>query len=377
MKVLIISPYYKPGYKAGGPIQSIYNLSNLLGNQLEIYVLTQSNDFGESEIFNNIDEDQWNNNGNHKVYYCNSKKFNIITLKSIIESVNPQIIYFNSLFQTLTWRTIISNKFNKINAQIIIAPRGELDPGALKLKSFKKKYFIKILKYFIEKDIVFHATTEEEKPNIRKHFFNVIKVAENVPNLIANKPEKEIKIINQTNLVFISRISPKKNLSYCIDVLNKINIDGVINFDIIGPLEDKEYLNEVQKKISNLQKNIIVKYIGEVPNHNLINVTKKYHYLFFPTKAENYGHIIYEALSYGIPVVLSDQTPWRQNDNGVFVSNLEKIDEFQLIIERLHKLDNSEFLRLSNQAYEFAKNKVDIHKITNSYKNLFNANNQK
>ncbi len=37
------------------------------------------------------------------------------------------------------------------------------------------------------------------------------------------------------------------------------------------------------------------------------------HDLFFlPTLGENFGHVIYEALSAGLPVLLSDQTPWGQ-----------------------------------------------------------------
>ncbi|MNU19453.1 UDP-D-galactose:(glucosyl)lipopolysaccharide-1,6-D-galactosyltransferase [compost metagenome] len=377
MRILIVSPYYKPGYKAGGPIQSTYNLSKLLENKIEIFVFTQSNDFGENVIYNNIEENKWCELDNHKVYYCSEKKFNIKTLKNIIDNVNPELIYLNSLFHSLSWKAIITNKIRKLGPEIIIAPRGELDPGALKLKSLKKSIFIKIIKYFIKKNIVFHATTIEEKPNIARFFSNKIRVAENVPNLILEKPVKEIKYKNKTNLVFISRISPKKNLSYCIDVLNKINVEGQINFDIIGPLEDKVYWNNIQKGISNLNKNIILNYIGQVPNHELITETTKYHYLFFPTKAENYGHIIYEALSYGIPVILSDQTPWREENNGVFVRSLDNINKFVNLIEDLHKIDNDEFSVLSTKAYEFAKNKVNIEEIKESYKNLFNATNTK
>jgi glycosyltransferase involved in cell wall biosynthesis len=32
---------------------------------------------------------------------------------------------------------------------------------------------------------------------------------------------------------------------------------------------------------------------------------------FLPTAGENFGHAIFEALSTGAPVLISDQTPWR------------------------------------------------------------------
>ena len=33
---------------------------------------------------------------------------------------------------------------------------------------------------------------------------------------------------------------------------------------------------------------------------------------FLPTRGENFGHVIAEALSVGTPVLISDQTPWRK-----------------------------------------------------------------
>ena len=30
-----------------------------------------------------------------------------------------------------------------------------------------------------------------------------------------------------------------------------------------------------------------------------------------PTLGENYGHAIFEAMTTGVPVMISDQTPWR------------------------------------------------------------------
>lgn len=37
-----------------------------------------------------------------------------------------------------------------------------------------------------------------------------------------------------------------------------------------------------------------------------------------PTQGENYGHVFIEALSSGTPILLSDQTPWRNlKDKGI------------------------------------------------------------
>ena len=376
MKILIISSYYKPGYKAGGPIQSVYNMSKLLGTNLDICVLTMSNDMGEDKKYD-VTKNIWLEYDQHHVKYIDKEQF---SLKKILEeeiALKPDYIYFNSLFSKHTYQIILHNFYNKLNAKIIIAPRGELDPGALKIKKLKKKVFLTIFNFFTNARIMFHATTITEKENIARYFKNDIVVAENVPNLIIKKPEKPRKEKNQTNFVFISRITPKKNLKYCIDVFSQLNFDGEINFDIIGPLEDKEYWSIVEEKIKFLNNKIKVNYIGEIPNNLLLEKTKKYHYLFFPTLAENYGHIIYESLSYGIPVIISNQTPWKENNNGVFVRNLENNKGFLDLILNLHSLGNKEYIELSKTAFIFAQTKVNITELTNSYKKLFNEKNSK
>ena len=51
-----------------------------------------------------------------------------------------------------------------------------------------------------------------------------------------------------------------KNLLYALEVLDEIDIK--INFDIWGPISDKDYWEKCQEKISNLPENIMVKYMG-------------------------------------------------------------------------------------------------------------------
>ena len=42
----------------------------------------------------------------------------------------------------------------------------------------------------------------------------------------------------------------------------------------------------------------------------VIETFSKYDVFLFPTKGENYGHVIFEALAGGCIPIISDQTPW-------------------------------------------------------------------
>jgi len=49
--VLIFVGAYTPGYKAGGPIQSIQNLVECLNNDFEFKIITSDRDIGDSKAY--------------------------------------------------------------------------------------------------------------------------------------------------------------------------------------------------------------------------------------------------------------------------------------------------------------------------------------
>ncbi|SEG42690.1 Glycosyltransferase involved in cell wall bisynthesis [Halpernia humi] len=372
-KVFIFSNFYKPGYLAGGPIQSVFNLATLMGEHFEIYIYTQNYDFKKREIKYKIDTGIWIDQENHsKVKYVNHFTYYFRATKQLYE-IKPEVIYFNSLFSISTMTNILPSLIYSIinKSKIIIAPRGELDSGALNLKSFKKKAYIKVFSFLFSSKVTFHATTELEKLEILAQNKNFkIQVANNIPKLVSQKLPK-IKETLKSNFVFISRISPKKNLLYALQCFAQTKVEGIINFDIIGPFEDIQYWKKCEAEILKLPQNIICNIIGPLNHTEIEETLQKSHFLFFPTLAENYGHVIYECLSYGIPVIISNNTPWKQNDNGIFVNDLAQPEAFVKIIENVHQLDNEEYEIESNKAFNYAKQSIDAQELINSYRQLF------
>ncbi|EMF0633691.1 glycosyltransferase, partial [Enterococcus faecium] len=149
-----------------------------------------------------------------------------------------------------------------------------------------------------------------------------------------NKQEESL------NLVFLSRIVPKKNLDYAIEILK--TLDEEVSLDIFGPIEDKSYWEFCQKKISNLPANVKVSYKGSLNHEDIDTVFRNYDAFLFPTKSENYGHVISESLTNGCPVIISDRTPWNDIENGKegYVCSLENIEEFRKAIKLLYKLSS-------------------------------------
>src|SRR5690554_4511452 len=97
-KVFILISHYKPGYLAGGPIKSIYNLANTLSDLFSIYIYTQNHDFTKKNNPYDIPNDEWINQKNHSlVRYVSSLKFLFLPIFQVFK-IKPEIIYLNSFF---------------------------------------------------------------------------------------------------------------------------------------------------------------------------------------------------------------------------------------------------------------------------------------
>lgn len=373
-KIFIYSNFYKPGFLAGGPIQSVHNLSNLMANDLDIHIYTQNFDFNQKQSPYKITKNQWIKQDNFsKVSYQNQFKYHFASWIQLFK-IKPDVIYLNSLFSIATHTNLIQAIIYALfyRCKIIIAPRGELEQGALSIKPLKKKIFIAVFKTLNQFNLFFHATTQQEADDINQKLDTTkVILAHNVPQkMILNHQKTKVEM--QSNFVFVSRISPKKNLLFALQCFQKLQITGDIQFSIIGPFEDGIYWKQCETLISKLPTNISCIILGPLQHNAISEVLKHNHFMFFPTLGENYGHVIYEALSNGLPVLISDQTPWENNKkNAIFAHSLTQEIKFIETLTKLHTLNNNDFSVLSQNAFTFAQKHVDFDTLKIQYKQLF------
>lgn len=314
--ILTFVHWYWPGYKGGGPIRTILNMVDVLGDDLEFRIVTSDRDLKDKAPYAGIAADSWQRVGKARVHYTSSGKQGILNWAHLIQNTPHDVVYLNSLFDlAFTFRPLLACKLMEATKNpIIIAPRGELSPGAISLKRWKKVPFLQIAKRLgLYRNIVWQATTEDEGELIRRQFgVNVkVAVAGNLPRTIVDLPPRSDAGVPRgpLRIAFLSRISRNKNLDYALRVLSGAR--SAIQFDIWGPLEDPVYWEECQTFMEVLRANVKVQYCGLAKPTNVIGILSNYDLLFLPTRGENYGHVIAEAFSAGTPVLISDTTPWR------------------------------------------------------------------
>lgn len=309
-KIFLSVGTYLPGYRGGGPTQSVKNLVEALSDEFEFYIFTANHDLGVNEPYENVDTDSWNKYGGVNIFYSSDQNKSR-NLKQIFKQQEFSLIFLNSFFNTDTIRILFLRKQLKIDTPFVLMPRGELSEGALNIKKTKKVSYIKFAKFFGLLDKIHYlSTAEDEHVQIQKllETDKVHKVS-NIPNT-EKKISLDTKEEGKLKVVFLSRITQKKNLDYALKTLN--HCKGNIYFDIYGTIEEKKYWEKCQEIISTLPNNITVNYKGELLNEKVISTLSHYDLFYFPTKSENYGHVISEALQASIPVLISDQTPWKE-----------------------------------------------------------------
>ena len=317
-KVLVFCDWFVPGYKAGGPIRSVYNIVEGLKNEVDFWVVTRDTDLGELESYRDIQSDVWTDGAGYHVCYLSKKKQGLKRFLNIIKETDWDVIYLNSLFSPkFALEPLLLNWLIKNKARLILAPRGMLGTGALNIKSKKKTFFLNFSKAIgFYRNVLWHASTPVEKKQIAEMFGNnmQISIARNMPIPLPDEIRPSKKHRDELRLIFLARVSIVKNLHLALDYLLK-SASSIgqteIYFDIYGPLEEPSYWEDCQRIIAKMPSNIHAAHRGELTYPEVSNTLTQYHFLYLPTSTENYGHAIVESLVHGIPVIISDQTPWK------------------------------------------------------------------
>jgi glycosyltransferase involved in cell wall biosynthesis len=387
-QVLIINEYFFPGYKGGRPIRSILNIIHYLKSEYSFTILARDRDLGDHCRYQGIAKYIWSYLVSASVYYCTPGELRIIRWRKIINKIDYDLIYLNSYFSRLTIRTLLLRRLDLVKKRpIVLAPRGEFAKEAIKRKAYRKKIYIILSQMLsLNRNIIWHASTDDEVSDIKRVFgivSNKIVLAklpiEKVPDPFVRdghnglktriRPKKEPGAIR---IVFLSRIVKNKNLLLAINLLS--GISGSIEFNIYGPCEDRAYWNKCYAAIKKLPNNIRAIYHGGVLNEEVTDIFSEHHLLLFPTLSESFGHVI----STGCMVLISDRTPWRNLDkNGVGKDiPLENTAEYKRMLSMFVDMNNNEYMIRETKA----KNYIDSimaqqqKQIREAYAKLFEKN---
>jgi len=372
--VLILSDWFSPAFRAGGPIRSVLNLVELIHERSGVSVLSSCFDLGARTQHLEVPVNRWCcYRDRARVFYGNSRG-RLLEVPSVLRTKPPSAVYLNSMFSfpgTL-WPLWLARKLPE-STRVVLAPRGMLKPSALGRKAWKKRPLLALLRWSgLMRRVVFHATSPEELQEIEWAFPGAKAV------MIPNVPLRPLEVLPERpvtggvlRLCCVGRVHPIKNVHLAIESL--AGLSGPCELTIAGPEEDLGYAERCRKLAAGLPAGVTVRFAGALQEAEIRELLIRSDAMILPTQGENFGHAIFESLGVGTPVIISDRTIWRelQQQQAGWDLPLEESGAFAGAVGELAAMDVEARQRLRVGSLELAQGFMRKNRFLEEYLELF------
>ncbi len=226
------------------------------------------------------------------------------------ECRNADIIHTNALW--MIPNVYAAKAVKGTQCKLVTAPRGSLAPWALGFNKIKKCILGRLLGQYsaLSATNMWHATCEKEYEEIRMAGYQqpvaIVPIGMDVPDVVSHVKETEERI---RKVVFFGRLHKVKAIDNLVLAWAQI-ADRFRGWELVIAGPDGGVRNEMEALVDE-ERIPRVSFVGE------INGDLKYKFLesadvyVLPSRTENFGVTVAEALACGTPVIASQGTPWK------------------------------------------------------------------
>ena len=332
MKILIITPSYKPAFVYGGPIFSVAYLAENLLKHNEVFVLSTNANGKENLTIDTLHPLQMDG-VNIRFFKRQTKDHSHLSIGMLRylwkHGGEYQVIHIQSWWNTVAVLTALICKIK--SWKYIISPRGMLSPYTIE-HSIVKKIIHNLIGNYLLKNAIIHVTSNDEKQKLDK--LNPRYTLIDVPNYVDvnSKSQNVIRSENSDifNLLFLSRIHPKKGLEDLFSALSKVGFN--YHLSIVGD-GDSNYIEELKLLSRKLMIENSISWKGALYNDDKIRSYANADVFILPSKDENFANTVLESLAQGTAVIVSKNVGLSDfvSDNNLgwvydsSVNNLEEV----------------------------------------------------
>jgi glycosyltransferase involved in cell wall biosynthesis len=357
--VLVLLGAYWPGNDSTGPNQSFVALCRALANEFAFYVVARDRPVGSGPAI--APSGRWIDLGFVKARYCPVARHGAEGLGDILRSMPYDVLMMNGFFdREFTTPALLMRYVGRAPQKpAILSTRGEFASGALSLKSGRKRAYLAIARALgLHSDVWLQASGPREAEDIRQvyPFTRGVLVAPNVRDLgAALAPRAAGAPLLPLRIVFLGRIARVKNLDIALRVL--CSVKSPVLFDIFGPIAEPDHWDECRRIIAKLPANVSVAHKGEIANAAVPETLAGYDLFFLPTRGENFGHAIMDALTAGVPALISDRTPFKdlEGEGAGWSLPLDALGRFAEAVEAMAAMSEEERGRMRLAARRLAE----------------------
>jgi glycosyltransferase involved in cell wall biosynthesis len=235
-------------------------------------------------------------------------------VRQIIIEGKPAIVHDHGLW-TPPHHTIAS-LCRKHDIPLVLHPRGMFESWALNWHAWRKQIAWRV---YVHRDLLavslFIATATPEAESIRRLGFKqpIACIANGVflPDTVEIEQLRAVLLPSSTRTaLFLGRIHPIKGVFNLLTAWARLRPAGW-RLILAGPDEgghDREVAAKIRE--SHLEESVFL--AGEARGSVKARLFAETSLFILPSFSENFGVVVAEALSYGLPVVTTTGTPWRK-----------------------------------------------------------------
>lgn len=353
-KVAILTQYYFPSKRSGGPPKSLRNrVTHSEG--IDFCIITSNRDAGCTKPHAYPYKGKVRVDG-ALVHYIPPRSFSAI-FNAWRDVLRADFVWVNSLHSIrFAIVPILLLQLTHLRRSVIVSPRGELIPEHVAQHTWRKKLWHAIVRHSgIARRINWLATAPRELPGIAAVFpkATILLSPEIPPSLqeryLPRVPSDPLRVL------YLGRVAPLKGLLHAVESIAQM--ESSVRLSIAGAVHDHRYGENVRQRARALGVEDRLEWLGTVPPDDVPNLLGAHDLLISPTAGESFGHSIAESLSLGRPVFVTDTTPWSfaADTGAIVIIDSEKPAETARLMDDFSRLPPSEILRRQGEAMRASK----------------------
>jgi glycosyltransferase involved in cell wall biosynthesis len=306
MRILQVTPTYKPAYIYGGVTVSISLLCESLAAEGHDILVVTTTANGKTE-FPKHTEKPVLVEGAPTLYFPrwtgDPLQFSPPLFLWLWRNVRfYEVVHVHSWWNLVAMCSVFICLLRGVKP--VLSPRGMISNYTI--QGFVKRVFHRFLGQFLLKNTFLHATAAQEQREglrINSRWQSAV-----LPNLLQlkNVPTRPIKPANRRfEILFFSRIHPKKGLELLFEALKNLPFDWHLTLAGDGEAGYPEALKASIEKEDFSKK---ITWLGWVNGANKYTVLGQADLMVLPSYNENFANVVIESLAIGTPVLLSQQT---------------------------------------------------------------------
>jgi glycosyltransferase involved in cell wall biosynthesis len=308
MRLLQVTPSYKPAFGYGGTIVSVGLLCETLVTEgCPVLVITTTAN-GKTELPTHKQTPVLVN-GVPVLYFPRWTKdhshFSPALLRYLWQQVRQyDVVHIHSWWNLVAMLSVLVCLLRGVRP--VLSPRGMLSNFTIK-KGFKPLFHATFGKWLLSKTYL-HATANQEREECLAFIPNWQNAV--LPNILELPPLNGVSREDKTfHLLFLSRIHEKKGIDVLLKALPQLPFDWRLT--IVGDGEPN-YIEQLKKQAASLGLQSSngtdvkrINWMGWVKPEDRFKVFEQANLFVLPSHNENFANVVIESLSVGTPVLVS------------------------------------------------------------------------